>query len=39
MSALTDNIAKLDGYLGRFRDTGILNRVAGQDVAGTGGTF
>ena len=30
MSALNDNIAKLDGYLGRFRETGILNRIAGQ---------
>jgi 5-carboxymethyl-2-hydroxymuconic-semialdehyde dehydrogenase len=39
MSALNDNIAKLDGYLGRFRESGILNRIAGQDIAGAGGTF
>ncbi|MGC1503756.1 MAG: 5-carboxymethyl-2-hydroxymuconate semialdehyde dehydrogenase [Sulfitobacter sp.] len=39
MSTLTDNIAKLDGHLARFRATGILNRIAGQDVAGSGGVF
>lgn len=39
MSNLDDNIAKLDGFLGRFRDTGILNRIAGQDMTGAGGTF
>ncbi len=39
MSVLDDNIAKLDGFLGRFRKTGILNRIAGQDVAGGNGTF
>jgi 5-carboxymethyl-2-hydroxymuconic-semialdehyde dehydrogenase len=39
MSILTDNIAKLEGHLARFRQTGILNRVAGQDVPGTAGTF
>ncbi|WP_136443849.1 5-carboxymethyl-2-hydroxymuconate semialdehyde dehydrogenase [Pacificoceanicola onchidii] len=39
MSALDDNIAKLDGFLGRFRETGILNRIAGADVAGSEGVF
>ena len=39
MSVLKDNIAKLNGYLVRFKDTGILNRIAGQDVAGAGGVF
>jgi len=39
MSILDDNISKLDGFLGRFRETGILNRIAGQDVAGGNGTF
>ena len=39
MSALEDNIAKLDGHLARFRDGGILNRVAGEDRLGSGGTF
>ena len=39
MSVLEDNIAKLDGYLSRFRNGGILNRIAGQDVAGSEGVF
>ena len=39
MSALDDNLSKLDGYLARFRDTGILNRIAGEDRAGAGGVF
>ncbi len=39
MSALDDNIAKLDGYLQRFRHAGILNRIAGKDVPGSGGVF
>ena len=39
MTALDDNIAKLDGYLARYRVTGIRNRIAGQDVAGSGGVF
>jgi 5-carboxymethyl-2-hydroxymuconic-semialdehyde dehydrogenase len=39
MSILNDNIAKLDAHLARFRKNGILNRVAGQDVAGSKGTF
>ncbi|MEO9781936.1 MAG: 5-carboxymethyl-2-hydroxymuconate semialdehyde dehydrogenase [Sedimentitalea sp.] len=39
MTALDDNIRKLDGYLARFRETGIANRIAGQDVAGGAGVF
>ena len=39
MSALDSNIEKLNGYLGRFREAGILNRIAGTDHAGNGGTF
>ncbi|MEM6940057.1 MAG: 5-carboxymethyl-2-hydroxymuconate semialdehyde dehydrogenase [Pseudomonadota bacterium] len=39
MSALEDNLAKLDTHLARFRQTGILNRIAGADVSGQGGTF
>jgi len=39
MTALEDNIRKLSGYLQRFRDIGIPNRIAGQDVAGSQGTF
>lgn len=34
MSVLTDNIAKLEGHLARFRQSGIPNLIAGQDVAG-----
>ena len=39
MSVLNENIAKLDSYLAQFRKTGILNRIAGQDVAGSQGVF
>ena len=39
MSALDDNIAKLSGYLERFQQTGIANRIAGQDRPGAGGVF
>ncbi|MFC6689320.1 5-carboxymethyl-2-hydroxymuconate semialdehyde dehydrogenase [Jhaorihella thermophila] len=39
MSDLDQNLANLDGYLRRFRDTGILNRIAGQDQPGAGGSF
>jgi 5-carboxymethyl-2-hydroxymuconic-semialdehyde dehydrogenase len=39
MSVLDENIAKLGGYLARFRDTGIQNRIAGEDRAGAGGVF
>ena len=39
MSDLASNIEKLSGYLARFKDTGIQNRIAGQDIAGSGGVF
>lgn len=39
MTALDTNITKLNGYLERFRTTGIQNRIAGKDVAGSGGVF
>ncbi len=39
MSTLADNIQKLDGFLARFREAGIQNRIAGADVAGSAGVF
>lgn len=39
MSALDTNIEKLAGFLARFQDTGIKNRIAGQDCDGAGGVF
>ena len=39
MSALDANVTKLNGYLERFRASGILNRIAGQDVPGSQGVF
>ncbi len=39
MTVLNDNIAKLGDYLVRFKQTGIQNRIAGRDVAGTAGVF
>lgn len=39
MTALDDNTKKLNGYLERFRKTGIKNRIAGQDVVGGAGVF
>ena len=39
MSVLQENIAKLDGYLTRFRQIGIMNRIDGKDVAGSQGVF
>ena len=39
MTALDDNLAKLDGYLARFRETGVPNRIAGEDRPGGGGVF
>jgi len=34
MSALDHHLSRLDGHLARFRDTGILNLIGGQDVSG-----
>ncbi len=39
MTTLEKNTDKLNGHLARFRETGILNRVAGQDCLGAGGVF
>jgi len=39
MSILAQNIEKLGGYLKRFQDTGILNRIDGQDCVGSAGEF
>jgi 5-carboxymethyl-2-hydroxymuconic-semialdehyde dehydrogenase len=39
MSVLEQNIDKLQGYLARFGETGIPNRIAGVDRAGAGGVF
>ena len=39
MSKLDENLAKLDTLLTRFRQSGILNRIAGKDAAGSGGSF
>lgn len=33
MSDLDQNIEKLNGYLARFKGTGILHRIGGQDVS------
>jgi 5-carboxymethyl-2-hydroxymuconic-semialdehyde dehydrogenase len=37
MSVLDDNIAKANAYLARFRDTGVLNQIAGEPAAAIGG--
>ena len=34
MSALEQNIEKLSGYLARFKQTGIRNRIGGEDRDG-----
>lgn len=39
MSELSNNLEKLDGYLARFRETGIKNRIAGEDRGGANGVF
>ncbi|MDB2507992.1 5-carboxymethyl-2-hydroxymuconate semialdehyde dehydrogenase [Planktomarina temperata] len=39
MSALEQNIEKLNGHLARFQRNGILHRIAGADHAGGGGVF
>jgi len=33
MTDLATRIARLESHLARFRDSGILNLIAGQDVA------
>lgn len=39
MSALDTNIKKLTVHLARFKETGIRNRIAGEDRDGSGGVF
>lgn len=39
MSSLENNLTKLGDLLDRFRDSGILNRIAGQDTPGSAGSF
>ncbi len=39
MSDLNTNIDKLNGYLARFRESGILNRIGGEDRQGSAGSF
>ncbi|MGJ8625889.1 MAG: 5-carboxymethyl-2-hydroxymuconate semialdehyde dehydrogenase [Sulfitobacter sp.] len=39
MTDLQTHLKKLDAHLARFKKSGILNRIAGKDVAGSGGTF
>ena len=39
MTVLEENIAKLDSHLKRFREVGVLNCIAGDDLAGSQGTF
>ncbi len=39
MTALNDNIAKLNKLLARFQKSGIQNRIAGEDRPGSAGTF
>ena len=36
---LETHLTKLDGYLARFRENGIQNRIGGKDHAGSGGSF
>ena len=39
MASLNDHLDTLEGLLKRFREKGILNRIAGKDVSGSGGVF
>ena len=39
MSTLEKNVEKLQGYLARFKNDGVKNRIAGQDRIGSAGTF
>jgi len=40
MSKLQENIAKAETYLARFKEKGVLNRIAGEDLsAADGATF
>lgn len=39
MSQLDENLKKLDGFLSRFRQTGILNQIGGEAVPAASGAF
>ena len=39
MTDLAARLARLENHLARFRDTGILNLIGGQDVPGAAGGF
>ncbi|MEM1387635.1 MAG: 5-carboxymethyl-2-hydroxymuconate semialdehyde dehydrogenase [Pseudomonadota bacterium] len=39
MTALEDNLSKLEGFLKRFRSGGVPNRIGGADAPGSGGVF
>ena len=39
MTSLDQNLARLEPLLARFRDDGILNRIAGRDADAESGTF
>jgi len=39
MTALAQNLGKLDRHLARFRAGGIMNLIGGETLAGSGGTF
>ncbi len=39
MSDLEQHVEKLNGFLSRFKASGILNRIDGQDAPGRGGVF
>lgn len=39
MTKLDENIQKLSGFLSRFKETGIRNRIDGEDRDGSGGVF
>ena len=39
MTVLETRLSQLDTHLARFRQTGIMNRIAGQDTSGSAGQF
>jgi len=39
VTTLDQNVKKLNGFLTRFKSSGILNRIDGKDVPGGGGVF
>jgi 5-carboxymethyl-2-hydroxymuconic-semialdehyde dehydrogenase len=39
MTQLSENLQKLDGFLARFRDTGILNQIGGEALPAASGKW